>query len=73
MRRFIELLPDAPGDLVRHDKNFKALGLQASNFESPDAVVKLLLEYPKLMQRPIAVKGDRAVIGRPSDKVEALL
>lgn len=72
-RRFIELLPDSPGALVRHDKKFKELGLSAADYETPDAVVALLLEHPALMQRPIAVKGKRAVIGRPSEKIEALV
>jgi arsenate reductase len=36
-------------------------------------VIDLLLEHPRLMQRPILVRGDRAVIGRPSEKVLELL
>jgi len=36
-------------------------------------VVDLLLEHPVLMQRPVVVRGDRAVIARPSDKVLELL
>ncbi|MCY3858888.1 MAG: arsenate reductase [Gammaproteobacteria bacterium] len=62
-----------PAGLVRKDKNFKDLGLDAANYTTVDAVVKLLVEHPRLMQRPIAVRGERAVIGRPSEKVEELL
>jgi len=36
-------------------------------------VIALLLEHPKLMQRPVVVRGKRAVIARPSEKVEELL
>ncbi|MDP6976364.1 MAG: ArsC/Spx/MgsR family protein [Acidimicrobiales bacterium] len=33
----------------------------------------MLLAHPKLMQRPVAVLGDRAVIARPSELVLQLL
>jgi arsenate reductase len=49
------------------------LGLDVENYESADAVIDLLLEYPILMQRPIFVVGDRAVICRPSEKALELL
>ncbi len=62
-----------PANLVRKDKHFKDLGLNPADFTTPDAVVKLLVEHPRLMQRPIAVCGGRAVLGRPSQKVVELL
>ncbi len=71
--RFLDLLPDEPQALVRKDKNFESLGLQASDYVSREAVVDLLLEHPVLMQRPVVIRGDRAVIGRPSEKVIDLL
>ena len=67
------MLTEAPSGLVRKDKHFKELGLDAEAYASADAVVDLLLEHPKLMQRPVAVRGERAVICRPSEKVEELL
>jgi arsenate reductase len=73
LERFVELLDDPPADLVRKDKRFEELGLVASDYQSGDQVVALLLEHPELMQRPIIVKGDRAVLARPSDKVLVLL
>jgi len=36
-------------------------------------VVDVLLAHPKLMQRPVAVLGDQAVIARPSELVLELL
>ncbi len=62
-----------PADLVRKDSHFKELGLNADDYQSADAVAKLLAEHPKLMQRPVAVLGDRALIARPSERVEELL
>jgi len=71
--RIARMLPGDPIEMLRQDKNFKQLGLDAADYQAIDAVVDLLLEYPQLMQRPIFVVGDRAVIARPSDKVLELL
>lgn len=71
--QIMQLLPGDPAELVRKDKHFKELGLDAGNYTTAEAVADLLVEHPKLMQRPIAVKGDQAVIARPSENVEALL
>lgn len=40
---------------------------------SAEAVVAHLIDNPADMQRPIAVLGGRAVIGRPADRVLELL
>ncbi len=69
----MELLSNEPADLVRQDNNFKELGLNIGDYQSAGAVVDLLIEHPKLMQRPVVVRGDQAVIARPSELVEELL
>jgi arsenate reductase len=69
----VEMIPDPPADLVRKDKNFKELGLNPDDYVTAAAVVDLLVEHPRLMQRPILVRGRRAVIGRPSDNLLELL
>ena len=66
-------LEDPPADLVRKDGFFKDQGLSADDYTTPDAVADLLVEHPRLMQRPVLVKGDRAIIGRPKDRVPAFL
>ena len=67
------MLDSEPAELVRKDKNFAGLGLDASDYETPDAVADLLVKHPLLMQRPIAVKDGKAIIGRPSELVLELL
>jgi arsenate reductase len=66
-------LEDPPADLVRKDGFFKAQGLAADDYVTPDKVADLLVEHPRLMQRPVLVRGDRAIIGRPKDRVAAFL
>ncbi|MBM4257890.1 MAG: arsenate reductase [Deltaproteobacteria bacterium] len=71
--RFLALLPNPPADLVRKDKNFESLGLDEKNYQTRDAVIELLLQHPVLMQRPVIIRGQKAVIARPSEKVLDLL
>lgn len=73
IRHVLDLIDEAPAELVRKDSNFKDLGLEAGAFTSPTAVARLLAENPKLMQRPVVVRGARAVIARPSERVQKLL
>lgn len=73
LMQFLDLLPNEPADLVRKDKNFKQLGLKAEDYVTREAVVDLLLQHPVLMQRPVIIRGERAVIARPSDTVNELL
>ncbi len=73
LNRFLDLLPNEPADLVRKDKNFKDMGLNESDYVTREAVVDLLIEQPVLMQRPVIIRSGKAVIARPSEKVNELL
>jgi arsenate reductase len=73
LERILALVPDPPTTLVRRDKRFRELGLDGNAYESADAVVEVLLAHPELMERPIVIRGDRAVIARPPERLEELL
>jgi arsenate reductase len=73
LERIVDAIPDAPAALVRKDKRFAELGLNAADYETKEQVVSLLLEHPELMERPVVFRGERAVIARPSEKVLELL
>jgi arsenate reductase len=74
LEALLAILEDPPADLVRHDQQFKDLGLDPKGYATAAAVVDLLVEHPELMQRPVLVSGGRAVIARPpADKVAAFL
>jgi len=66
------MLEGPPADLVRKDKRFQELALKATDYTSKGQVIALLIKHPELMQRPIVVRGNRAVIARPPDKLDAL-
>jgi arsenate reductase len=61
-------------ELVRvKDKKFVALGIDASSLDSPETVIDVLATHPEVMERPVLFDGTRAAIGRPLDRIEAIL
>ena len=73
LEKIIDMLDGPVADLVRKDKRFKELKLDPAKYTDKKSVVALLLKHPELMQRPIVIRGDHAVIARPPEKLEALL
>jgi arsenate reductase (glutaredoxin) len=70
----VAILVDPPSALVRTgDAAFRELEIERSALDDPDVVVGLLVDHPALMERPVLVVGDRAVIGRPPERVHELL
>jgi arsenate reductase len=62
-----------PRDLLRKSEAvYKQLGLSDDKF-SDSELIALMIEHPDLIQRPIVERGDRAVLGRPTENVKALL
>lgn len=73
LEKILAMLEGPAADLVRKDKRFSELGLKADDYVDKKKIVALLLEHPELMQRPIVIKGNRAIIARPPEKLSALL
>ena len=80
LRAIIAKLEDPVENLVRKDAHFKKLELNEDDYVGDvDAVVKLLVEQPRLLQRPVIVTQKKAIIGRPlgdekaKDRLDALL
>ena len=63
----------SPRELLRKGEPvYRELGL-ANSAHSDAELISLMVEHPDLMQRPIIERGDRAVLGRPTENVEELL
>lgn len=69
LEHLVSILEDPVTNLVRRDSQFKKLGLSEEDVATDEQVIDLLLEKPRLMQRPVVVLGDRAIIGRPKQRV----
>jgi arsenate reductase len=69
LRGVVELLGLPASGLVRTGEAvFRELGVDLAAL-SDDAVIELIVVHPILMQRPIVVGNDRAIIGRPPENV----
>ncbi len=68
LKHIIKLLGITPIELVRKNEsiwkeNFKGKTL------SDDAIIEAMVANPKLIERPIVINGNKAVIGRPTEKI----
>ena len=74
LRSIIKGLEDPVEDLVRKDSKFKKLELNPDDYVgNVDAVVDILVKHKQLLQRPVVVKGRKAIIGRPKDRIATFL
>lgn len=73
LRGIIAKLEDPPTDLVRRDSLWKKLGLTDDDAATEEQIVDLLVRHKQLLQRPVVVTADRAIIGRPKERVRELL
>ena len=61
------------GEILRKDEPVaKELGIGKKDFSDKE-LIALMAKHPELIQRPIVVRGDKAVLGRPPENVEKLL
>ena len=62
-----------PRELLRTGEPvYKELGLGRREL-SDDEIIRLMAEHPDLIQRPIVERGERAVLGRPTERIKELL
>ena len=73
LRELIKKMGIKPRELLRTSESiYRELGLGKRDF-SDEEIISLMAEHPDLIQRPIVERGDRAVLGRPTENVKALL
>ncbi len=74
LQHIVDTLEDPVEDLVRKDSVFKKLELDPDDYVGdPAAVVDVLVEHPKLLQRPVLTAEAASIIGRPGDRIAPFL
>ena len=67
MKGIVKMLGIKPIELVRqHEEDFKSY---RNKDLSDEEVFNLLIKYPTLIERPIVVSNNKAILGRPPEKV----
>jgi len=73
LRELIKKIGIKPRELLRASESiYRELELGKKDL-SDDEIISLMVAHPDLMQRPIVERGDRAVLGRPTENVKELL
>ena len=73
LKQLIKKLGISTRELLRKgEEEYKINNLKDSEL-SDDQLIQAMVKHPKLIERPIVIKGDRAVLGRPPENVLDLL
>ena len=73
LSRLLDMLGLTPRELMRKgEAEYKASGADDPSL-SREQLIALMVRFPKLIERPIVVSGDKAVIGRPPERVLEIL
>ena len=65
----INKLKIKPSEMIRkNEAEFKNNNI-ANHINDDDKLIKSMIKYPKIIERPIIIIGDKAVIGRPPENI----
>lgn len=73
LKQVIKMLGITPRELLRNkEEEYKKAALDSPTV-SDDTIIQAMLTYPKLIERPIVVVNNKAVMGRPPENVLTIL
>ncbi|WP_037038283.1 arsenate reductase (glutaredoxin) [Pseudomonas sp. BAY1663] len=73
LKALLDKLGLAPRQLLRTGEDeYQSLGL-ADPAISDEQIIDAMAEHPRLIERPILIAGDKAIVGRPPEKVLEIL
>jgi arsenate reductase len=69
LRRLLKLLGISPRELLRtKEEEYKQAKLDRPDVTDAE-IIRAMIKYPRLMERPIVVAGNKAALGRPPENV----
>lgn len=72
LNKIIKLLKIRPIDLIRQNESIWKEHFKHLEF-TDEELIEVMVEYPQLIERPIVINGDKAVIGRPPTRILDIL
>ncbi len=72
LKEILKMLGMKPLELIRKNESIFKEQFKGKTF-TDDQWIEIMVENPKLIERPIVVKGNKAVLGRPTEKIKELL
>jgi len=72
LKEILKKLGIKPIDLVRKNEKIWKENYKGKDL-SDDEIIKAMVENPKLIERPIVINGDKAVVARPTEKIKEIL
>jgi arsenate reductase len=70
LRELVKKMGIKPAELLRK-KEKAAKGIDVEKL-SDDQIIKLMIDNPDLVQRPIVQKGNKAILARPAERINEL-
>jgi len=72
LKQILKKLDLEPIQLIRQNEDFYKKEIKGKDY-SNEELIHAMAENPKLIERPIVINGSKAVIGRPTEKIDEIL
>ncbi|GLB49144.1 arsenate reductase (glutaredoxin) [Neptunitalea lumnitzerae] len=72
LKEILNKLGYKPSELIRTNEAIWKENYKGKTF-TDDELITIMVENPKLIERPIVINGNKAVVGRPPEKIKDIL
>lgn len=72
LKGILKKLNISPKELIRKVEEIYKTEIKNKNL-SDDVLIKMMIKHPNLIERPIVIQGNNAVIARPAELIDTIL